>query len=79
MTLNKSHNDLSSIPESVFINNNELHVIDLSGNKITDVTFEIKQLLKLNIFDLRDNYIFTLGLESLGRLNGLFLFSNVFL
>ena len=52
-----TQNGLTYLPPSVFNANKALKQIDLSSNKITQITFQISHLYNLDVLDLRGNEI----------------------
>ena len=54
---NLAHNRLTYLPSNVFALNTVLKRIDLSNNKVTQISFEIAHLHKLELLDLRENSV----------------------
>lgn len=68
---NLLRNGLLSIPEFFFTNNSKKETIDLSGNKLQQVHFELKRLRNLNLLNLTNNAISVLDAKSMNALDEL--------
>ena len=70
--INIANNSLLEIPRQTFLSNNLLENIDLSGNKLKQITFNISHLANLTSLNMRNNYIETLDLNSRNTLDKLY-------
>ena len=70
-TLRIAANQLSNLPQHMFLNNTNLFNIDISDNKLTDITFEIKHLTSLKSLNLSNNQITFLGVDTRSQLDAI--------
>ena len=63
-TVRLARNGLTRLPPGVFKFNNELKAMDLSHNRLTQITFGISHLHKLEILDFRNNAVEYLNIWS---------------
>lgn len=68
-TINIAGNLLNNLPRNMFTSNIHLEVLDLSKNRINQVTFDLSNNIKLKLLDLRENSIKLLNSESIISLN----------
>jgi hypothetical protein len=68
---NLSHNNLTSIPKQMFINNTKIITLDLSNNKLTSITFHVRQFKDIKELILRNNSIVYLKGTDLNKLSHL--------
>ena len=54
--LSLNNNQINKIPINI-INNTSLKTLNLDKNRITEIPIEMKKLLNLTRFSIRDNYI----------------------
>ena len=76
-SLNLSYCELTDLPQKVFEFNTELEQLDLRGNKITQINFEISNLTSLRNMDLRDNLVEYLDASSRQQLDTLYKHSQI--
>ncbi|KAH3841001.1 hypothetical protein DPMN_114459 [Dreissena polymorpha] len=55
--LDLSHNSIDSIPHELFLSNTHLVHVDLSQNRLTEVTFKCRHLKALEVLNLRGNML----------------------
>ncbi|KAH3841006.1 hypothetical protein DPMN_114465 [Dreissena polymorpha] len=55
--LDLSHNSIDSIPHESFLSNTHLVHVDLSQNRLTEVTFKCRHLKALEVLNLRGNML----------------------
>ena len=67
-----AYNGLTCLPQKVFELNNQLEQLDLRGNKIKQIDFEISNLTSLTNMDLRGNLIEYLDASSRQQIDTLF-------
>ncbi|XP_053400540.1 toll-like receptor 4 [Mercenaria mercenaria] len=70
-TVSLSRNNLDIIPTRMFKNNVKLKEIDLSHNKLNQITFKLWHLKNLRILDLRGNHLHVLDAKSIKTLNSI--------
>ncbi|XP_053378065.1 toll-like receptor 5 [Mercenaria mercenaria] len=67
-----SGNNLNTVPMKMFGSNVDLEIIDLSSNKLRQVTFLLKHLENLQVLDLRNNFIHILDETSISLLDSIY-------
>ena len=72
MSINLANNDLAYLPHKVFKFNKALKKLNLRGNKITQIHFDIADLTYLVYIDLRNNYIQYLDASSMRQIDKLY-------
>ncbi|XP_052278838.1 toll-like receptor 5 [Dreissena polymorpha] len=69
--LDLSHNDIKTIPHEIFISNPLLVHVDLSQNRLTEITFKCKHLTALEVLNLRGNMLTVLDATTQATLDNL--------
>ena len=70
--INVANNSLQFLPPETFLSNKLLEKIDLSENKLTQISFDISHLAQLEVLDMRNNYIESLDYDSRNQLDNLY-------
>ena len=78
MSLNLAYNDLVYLPEKVFQFNRRLEQLNLTGNKITQIHFEISELTYLIYIDFRSNLIKYLDASSRQQIDMLYKYKQTY-
>ena len=74
--INIANNSLLVLPRETFLSNKALEKIDLSGNKLKQITFDLSHLTNLTNLNLRNNCIETLDFGSRKTLDKLHVYSS---
>ncbi|XP_053390792.1 toll-like receptor 7 [Mercenaria mercenaria] len=74
-----SGNNLNTVPMKMFGTNVDLEIIDLSSNKLRQVTFSLKYLGKLQVLILRNNLIHILDETSISHLDSIYRHNDSYL
>ena len=72
LSLTLSYNGLTYLPQKVFEFNTQLEQLDVRGNKIKQIDFEISNLTSLMNMDLRDNLVEYFDASSMRQLDTLY-------
>ena len=72
MSLNLANNDIEWLPQNVFEFNTELMQVNLKGNRMTQIHFQISHLTSLINIDFRSNLIEYLDASSMRQLDILY-------
>ena len=70
--INIENNGLVYLPKDVFVSNNNLERVYLSGNRFKQITFDVSHLKFLNVVDMRKNNIGFLDAPSRNTLDELY-------
>ncbi|KAH3841005.1 hypothetical protein DPMN_114464 [Dreissena polymorpha] len=69
--LDLSYNNLNTIPHDLFLHNPLMERIDLSQNRLTEVTFQCRHLKELLVLNLRGNMLTMLDMTTRASLDNL--------